>query len=80
MPDAELTFRDTKFKGEDRRVPLFDEALSLIDARLLHAQDHDVASPHLFSTRGRKTARDSAEVWRPYAYGTAVAIEIYDEG
>ena len=72
MRDAELTFRDTKYKRQDRRIPLSDEALSLIDAQLRHAQEHDAASPYLFSTRGRKTEGDDAEVWRPYAYSTAV--------
>lgn len=70
MRVAELTFHDTKFKGEDRRIPL-PEALSLIDAQFRHAQEHDTASPYLFSTHRRKTERDTAEVWRPYAYSTA---------
>jgi integrase len=72
MRDEEMTFRNTKYQGQDRRVPLSQEAVSLIDAQLAYALEHCTGSPYLFSTRGRKTAGMSETVWKSYAYSTAV--------
>ena len=70
MRDAELTFRDTKYKRQDRRIPVSDEALGLIDAQLRYAMQECATSPYLFSRRAVKD-RDK-EPWKPYGYSNAV--------
>ncbi len=70
MRDAELTFRDTKYKHQDRRIPLTQEALDLIDAQLRHAQYECAASPYLFSRRGVKDREK--EPWKSYGYSNAI--------
>jgi integrase len=70
LRNAELVFRNTKYLKQDRRIPLSEEAVSLIDAQLAHALDDCDGSPYLFSTMGKKG--DRAEKWQPYGYSGAV--------
>ena len=72
LRDAEITFRNTKCKEQDRRVPLSSEAVSLIDAQLWYALENCKTSLYLFSTLGHAKDTGKPRPWHAYNYSTAI--------
>lgn len=66
----DVTFRNTKFEGENRLVHVTDKARQWLDAQYQYAKQHAPDSPYLFSTRARK-GRELAS-WKPYNYAWPV--------
>jgi len=72
LQKQEITFRDTKFKGEDRLIHVTQNAVEFLDAQLGHATDSAPDAAFVFSTRGRATLGNKKAPWKPYGYHTAV--------
>ncbi len=68
MAKKELLYRNTKYRGEDRRVHITDRALGLLDAQLKYALENEPDSPFLFSTKSRRGG------WVPYNYSWGVKL------
>lgn len=62
------TFRDTKYKGEDRLVHVTNPAIHLLNAQYAFALENAPDSKYLFSTQGRDNA------WKPYNYAWGVTL------
>lgn len=71
----DVTFKDTKFKHEDRLVHVTPNATKWLQAQLTHAKESAPDSPYIFSTRSRKKD-DGNDVWVPYNYSYGYGIKM----
>ena len=70
LQSKEVVFRDTKYKGEDRRVPIADGAFSYVKMAYGHAVQRYPESPYLFTSRSRATA--DPQPFKPYNYAHGI--------
>jgi integrase len=68
----DLTFRDTKYKSEDRLVHSTELAMGLLNSQYYYALESVPESPYLFSTESRKKDDTGNVIYRPYNYACGI--------
>ena len=76
---SDITFRDTKYKHEDRLVHITERANPIINAQIEYGLEYEPQSPYLFSTKSRKKDESGKMLFVPYNYATGINL-LREEG